>query len=197
MCYCLNPVCQHPQNPNHLTYCRSCGEHLLLKQRYRAECLLDLSTIGPTFLAVDLLPAHKPKCVIKQYLPPPGADRRKKALDLFYQEADRLAELGNHPKIPQLLDAVEQSGYQYLIQEPTISQTTKIVKTGAIIGLCGLIVIGAMMRWVSKFTTAPEAPPIIAVLNQPGSVMLDSNTQIIQSPLDTVRPKYRTKAVKR
>jgi serine/threonine protein kinase len=118
MCYCLNPVCQHPQNPNHLKSCQNCGASLLLRQRYQALRPIGQGGFGRTFLAVDLAQDLKPRCVIKQFFPQQqGTDNREKASELFRQEADRLAELGNHPHIPTLLDALEQADYQYLIQE--------------------------------------------------------------------------------
>jgi WD40 repeat protein len=46
-----------------------------------------------------------------QTLPP------EKLLDLFHQEAMRLAQLGQHPQIPQLLAHFEANKTQYLVQE--------------------------------------------------------------------------------
>lgn len=57
-----------------------------------------------------------PYCVIKQLLPRHGTDSQR-AIELFRQEAERLAELGQHPQIPQLLAHFEDETAQYLVQE--------------------------------------------------------------------------------
>lgn len=56
-------------------------------------------------------------CVIKQLFPRhPGTDPQK-AIELFRQEAARLALLGQHPQIPQLLAHFEFADAQYLVQQ--------------------------------------------------------------------------------
>ncbi len=128
MNFCLNPACSHPQNPDGLTHCISCGSQLLLKQRYRAIQPLGQGGFGRTYLAVDedrLLT----RCVIKQLLPQiEGSGSRAqasldKAMQLFNQEAMRLCELGEHPQIPALLAFFEQNQRLYLVQEYIDGQT--------------------------------------------------------------------------
>jgi serine/threonine protein kinase len=118
MSYCLNPQCQNPQNADFVERCQSCGTALHLQNQYQAVRQIGRGGFGRTFLAVNLLSTSKPRCVIKQFYPQQqGTDNLAKASDLFRQESQRLAELGNHPQIPTLLDYLEQDGYQYLIQE--------------------------------------------------------------------------------
>ena len=52
-CYCLNPNCQQPQNPNGTQFCLSCGLKLLLRDSYRAIQPLGQGGMGRTFLAVN------------------------------------------------------------------------------------------------------------------------------------------------
>jgi WD40 repeat protein len=118
MSYCLNPVCQKPQNPDTLECCRNCGAKLLLKDRYRPVKPIAQGGFGRTFLAIDEDKPSKPRCVVKQFFPAAqGVRQIKKAADLFDQEALRLEELGNHPQIPALLAHFNQDGQQYLVQE--------------------------------------------------------------------------------
>jgi len=124
MSYCLNPACPKPQNPTHAELCQACGSKLLLRDRYRAIKAIGQGGFGRTFLAVDEDKPSKPRCVIKQFLPPetqliPSASNRnsKKAGELFEQEAMRLDELGKHPQIPELLAYSIQDSRQYVVQE--------------------------------------------------------------------------------
>ncbi|MEG4233578.1 serine/threonine-protein kinase [Microcoleus sp. Pol11C3] len=124
MSYCLNPNCSKPQNPDAAKICRNCRSKLLLRDRYRAIKAIGQGGFGRTFLAVDEDKPSKPRCVIKQFLPPetqliPSASNRnsKKAAELFEQEAMRLDELGKHPQIPELLAYSIQDSRQYVVQE--------------------------------------------------------------------------------
>ncbi|MBD0310376.1 MAG: serine/threonine protein kinase, partial [Microcoleus sp. T1-bin1] len=124
MSYCLNPNCSKPQNPPAVKICRNCRSKLLLRDRYRAIKAIGQGGFGRTFLAVDEDKPSKPRCVIKQFLPPetqliPSASNRnsKKAAELFEQEAMRLDELGKHPQIPELLAYSIQDSRQYVVQE--------------------------------------------------------------------------------
>jgi WD40 repeat protein len=120
MSYCINPACQNPQNLSAAQACQSCGSQLLLKERYRILKLIAQGGFGRTFLAVDETQAAKPRCVVKQF-----CDRAQsnpaKAATLFRQEAARLAQLGSHPQIPNLLGYIEQPDVrphqQFVIQE--------------------------------------------------------------------------------
>ena len=124
MSYCLNPSCSKPQNPDAAKLCKNCRSKLLLRDRYRAIKPIGQGGFGRTFLAVDEDKPSKPRCVIKQFLPPeatliPSASNRnsKKAAELFEQEAMRLDELGKHPQIPELLAYCIQDSRQYVVQE--------------------------------------------------------------------------------
>jgi WD40 repeat protein len=118
MSYCLNPHCQRPQNPAGTKFCTSCGEKLLLGDRYRSIEAIARGGFGRTFLAVDEQKPSKPPCAIKQFLPQAGNQQyAQKAAMLFHQEAVRLDELGKHPQIPELLAYITQSSRQYLVQE--------------------------------------------------------------------------------
>jgi len=119
MSYCLNPICQKPQeNPIETIFCLSCGSKLLLRERYRAIKPIGQGGFGRTFLAVDEDKPSKPRCVIKQFFAESqGTYNAHKAAELFRQEAVRLDELGKHPQIPELLAHFGQDEQQYLIQE--------------------------------------------------------------------------------
>ncbi len=90
--------------------------------------------MGRTYLAVDE-DKLRSFCVIKQFSPQIHAvgDRREKSLkkstELFYQEAMRLHELGEHPQIPTLLAYFEHQEQLYLVQQlirgPTLWQELK------------------------------------------------------------------------
>ncbi|MBW4619479.1 MAG: serine/threonine protein kinase [Cyanosarcina radialis HA8281-LM2] len=118
MSYCLNPHCQKPQNLAGAKFCTSCGEKLLLGDRYRAIEAIARGGFGRTFFALDEQKPSKPPCAIKQFLPQAGNQQyAQKAAMLFHQEALRLDELGKHPQIPELLAYITQSSRQYLVQE--------------------------------------------------------------------------------
>jgi serine/threonine protein kinase len=117
MTYCLNPHCTAPQNLSD-DRCQSCGNHLILRDRYKALKPIGQGGFGRTFLAVDLAEILKPRCVIKQLYPQQKGDGiQSKAAELFRQEAQQLSTLGEHPSIPKFLNYFEEDGYQYLIQE--------------------------------------------------------------------------------
>jgi len=119
MICCLNPQCRHPQNPDNVKVCQSCGTALtpLLRGRYRATEPLGQGGFGKTYLAMDEDRLGM-RCVIKQFSPQiQGSKSMDKAISLFIQEALRLHELGEHPQIPTLLAYFEQDGYLYLVQQ--------------------------------------------------------------------------------
>lgn len=122
MSYCFNPTCQTPQNPSSAQVCQSCKAELLLKERYRVLKLIAQGGFGRTFLAVDETQSAKPRCVIKQFYDRPLTQTNPdKAATLFRQEAARLAQLGNHPQIPNLLAYIELPAQlphqQFVVQE--------------------------------------------------------------------------------
>lgn len=114
-----------------------------LNQRYRILKPIGQGGFGKTFLAVDEKYQQKTQdttsfqhqlCVIKQFFPQrQSSDCNKKAFELFLCESLRLAELGKHPQIPQLLDTFEQDGQQYLVQEWINGQTLEqeLLEAGA------------------------------------------------------------------
>jgi len=117
-CYCLNPDCQHPENPRDAVSCHSCGSELLLFSRYRAIYPLGQGGFGRTFRGVDESNPNHPDCAIKQFFPKHSSTtNQEKAAELFEQEAQRLKTLGHHSQIPQLLDYFSQDKRQYLVQE--------------------------------------------------------------------------------
>ncbi|MBD1832307.1 protein kinase [Cyanobacteria bacterium FACHB-472] len=117
-CYCLNSNCKQPENSGDAIICSSCGAKLLLQDRYRAIKPIGQGGFGRTFLANDESKSSKARCVIKQFFPQQqGTNNRKKAAELFREEATRLELLGKHQQIPQLLEYFEQDDHQYLVQE--------------------------------------------------------------------------------
>ncbi|NJK68468.1 MAG: protein kinase [Microcoleus sp. CSU_2_2] len=118
MSYCINSLCQNPQNLDRATVCKSCGSNLLLKGRYRVFRTLGQNLAGRTFLAVDEDQPSGPRCVIQQFLGPEiVADGQKQQFRKFHASACALDELGKHPQIPKLLASFELDGCQYLVQE--------------------------------------------------------------------------------
>lgn len=117
MSYCLNPECPAPENPDTTLYCTACERSLLLGDRYRALEPIGQGGFGKTYLAVDEAFPDKPRCVIKHVFPMEGGGATDEDIERFRQEVDRLAELGEHPQIPALLDYVEEEDGNYLIQE--------------------------------------------------------------------------------
>ncbi|MFN4280140.1 CHASE2 domain-containing protein [Thermosynechococcus sp.] len=94
--------------------------------RYRVLSQLGEGGFGRTFLAADLhLPDH-PICVVKQ-LVPSRKDERFLAIArrLFQREAETLAQLGRHERIPRLLAYFEEGGYFYLTQEYVDGESLK------------------------------------------------------------------------
>ncbi|BAU12477.1 serine/threonine protein kinase with WD40 repeats [Leptolyngbya sp. NIES-3755] len=119
MTYCINPDCPHPNNPDGLEFCQTCGTKLIekLRGRYRILQPLGQGGFGKTFLAVDE-DRLGTRCVIKQFSPQlKGTKALDKAIQLFEQEAVRLHELGEHPHIPALLAYFEQDQRLYLVQQ--------------------------------------------------------------------------------
>ncbi|MGG6294805.1 protein kinase domain-containing protein [Leptolyngbya sp. AN02str] len=124
MSHCFNPTCPQPVNEPTAQFCQSCGSSLVLGDRYRALQVLGQGGFGKTFLAVDITQNPPQTCVIKQFLPvQQGESVRRKASELFRQEAEQLKELGSHPQIPTLYAYLEVEDFQYLVQEFVRGQT--------------------------------------------------------------------------
>ena len=118
MSYCLNPDCPKPVNHPKSKLCKACGSTLLLHRRYHLVKGLGKGGFGATFLAADLSLPGKPLCVIKQLRPnTDNPNFLSMARELFEREAKTLGRVGNHPKIPRLLDYFEDRQQFYLIQE--------------------------------------------------------------------------------
>ncbi|MBD1215568.1 MAG: protein kinase [Dolichospermum circinale Clear-D4] len=115
---CLNPECNNPSVPEHTQFCSSCGVPLIkLRNRYRPIQSLGGGGFAKTYLAEDVDKLNE-KCVIKQFAPQiQGTAGRKKATELFLQEALQLLKLGKHSQIPTLLAYFEENSRLYLVQE--------------------------------------------------------------------------------
>ncbi|WP_055077047.1 protein kinase domain-containing protein [Pseudanabaena sp. 'Roaring Creek'] len=90
----------------------------LLDGRYRIASKLGEGGFGHTYLAHDTRIPNEPFCVVK-HLKPASSDREylKVANRLFTSEAQTLAQLGNHDRIPRLLAYFDQQGEFYLVEE--------------------------------------------------------------------------------
>jgi len=90
----------------------------LLDGRYRIASKLGEGGFGHTYLAHDTRIPNEPLCVVK-HLKPANSDREylKVANRLFTSEAQTLAQLGSHDRIPRLLAYFEQAGEFYLVEE--------------------------------------------------------------------------------
>jgi serine/threonine protein kinase len=125
MTQCLNPDCLQV-NQAQTKFCVSCGEKLVLRERYRPLKIIGQGGFGRTFQAVDEDKPSKPFCVIKQFFPQAqGTKNLEKAAKLFAQEAERLDGLGRHSQIPELLAYFTQDNRQYLVQEFIDGQNLK------------------------------------------------------------------------
>ncbi|MBD1912198.1 MULTISPECIES: serine/threonine-protein kinase [unclassified Leptolyngbya] len=110
MPYCLNPRCDKPINPEKTNFCQNCGQRLRLGDRYSAYQPLGQGRSSRTFLGMDTHQILDPRCVLKEF--PMGTDA-----DALRQQTARLAELSEHPQIPNVLAYFERDRWQYLVQE--------------------------------------------------------------------------------
>ncbi|MHC5597183.1 MAG: protein kinase domain-containing protein [Nostoc sp.] len=143
MCKGFSHTYQSPQPEENSGYGFSQLNSTLLNDRYRILKPIGQGGFGKTFLSLDqkypqnqqLSGSSTTKlCVIKQFWPQSQTTYyNQKASELFEQESLRLAELGQHSQIPQLLDTFEQDGKQYLVQEWVDGQTLQqeLAETGA------------------------------------------------------------------
>ncbi|MDF5733059.1 MAG: serine/threonine protein kinase [Rhizonema sp. PD38] len=120
MICCLNPDCLNPLNPKGRKMCQSCTTPLvqLLRDRFSVTGVLsDEGGFGRTYVAEDVDKLNE-RCVIKQLAPKFQGDwAQQKAMELFQKEAQRLQQLGEHPRIPTLHAYFEQDNYLYLVQQ--------------------------------------------------------------------------------
>lgn len=98
MSYCINPNCRHPENPENLNFCQSCGSKLSIDDRYRVIRPLGKGGFGKTYEVKDRDGTYK---VLKVLI-----NTQPLALELFHREANVLQRLG-HPGLPR----VEEDGY--------------------------------------------------------------------------------------
>ena len=94
MSYCINPWCQHPENPDHLERCQSCGTDLLINERYRV--LSSLSTSSDSDTQVYEIDSGGRRKVMKVL-----TVNKPTLVRLFRQETQVLRQL-NRPGIPQV-----------------------------------------------------------------------------------------------
>ncbi|MBR8835581.1 MAG: serine/threonine protein kinase [Stigonema ocellatum SAG 48.90 = DSM 106950] len=135
MCYYFKDMRESFQSPDDSSVPERSLSNTLLNDRYRILKPLGQGGFGKTFLAVDekcqvqtrnirSFGNQTPQlCVIKQFFPQRHTIDHQKASKLFHQESLHLAELGNHPQIPQLLNTFVEDGQQYLVQEWIDGQT--------------------------------------------------------------------------
>ncbi|MEL7504549.1 MAG: CHASE2 domain-containing protein [Cyanobacteria bacterium J06554_6] len=90
----------------------------VLNHRYKLIRVLGAGGFGQTFVAIDTQRAGDPECVVKQ-LRPASQDPQflKVARRLFDTEVFTLKRLGEHNRIPELLDSFEDADEFYLVQE--------------------------------------------------------------------------------
>ncbi|MGK7897483.1 MAG: serine/threonine protein kinase [Xenococcus sp. (in: cyanobacteria)] len=93
MSFCINPLCQKPDNPNTNLFCHSCGSELLIDGRYRVLALLGQGGFGLTYHVLDLDSRSKVLKVL--------TDNHPKYVELFQQEA-RVLEMMDHPGVPKI-----------------------------------------------------------------------------------------------
>ena len=99
MSYCFNPYCCQPNNQHQSDICSSCGQNLLLIERYKGVKLLGKSQLTLTIEVIDLAASKVNECehkVLKILL-----TDYPKAIALFQQEARILAQI-DHADIPKL-----------------------------------------------------------------------------------------------
>lgn len=108
---CINPHCPHPLNEADRDRCFACNAQLRLGDRFRPVKQLGQGGFGRTFLAWDEGTVPFQRCVIKQIMGPQTA-----VDDRTWQEAERLAHLGQHPQIPDLIAVLASPRDRCLVQ---------------------------------------------------------------------------------
>lgn len=89
----------------------------LLEGRYQVMQILSAGGFCQTYLAKDTSFADHPICVVKHLKPASNSNSLQTLRWLFTGEAQALKKLGNHDRIPQLLDHFEENQEFYLVQE--------------------------------------------------------------------------------
>jgi ABC-type branched-subunit amino acid transport system substrate-binding protein/serine/threonine protein kinase len=116
-------------------HCANCGMPLILEGRYVPLGLLQHDELSTTFLARDLHAPELRYCTIDQLQLDPSFNPSQVeiATKIFDREVKVLGKLGEHPKIPRLLDSLEiiapvapdrpLQKFLYLVQEYIDGQT--------------------------------------------------------------------------
>ncbi|MFE1746182.1 protein kinase [Coleofasciculus sp. H7-2] len=90
----------------------------LVKERYQIVQLLISGVFGQTYIAEDIHQTGNPKYVVKHFsLASLDPHSLKSARRRFLSETEILTKLGNHARIPHLLDSFEENQEFYLVQE--------------------------------------------------------------------------------
>ncbi len=139
--YCTRLHCEQPLNSfvdlddsklletTAQQHCANCGMPLILEGRYVPLELLQHDELSTTFLGKDLHAADFRYCTIEQLQIDPSfsPSQIETATKIFDREVKVLGKLGEHPKIPRLLDSLEiiapaapdlpSQKFLYLVQE--------------------------------------------------------------------------------
>ncbi len=122
--YCLTPQCRHPANPQGMNFCQSCGSRLRLGDRYAAFQPLGSGNSSRTFLGMDTTQLLDPRCIIKRYstsegevAPHPDLPGSPSDADRLRHDIAKLAELSDHPQLPDVLAYFERGAQQFLVQQ--------------------------------------------------------------------------------
>jgi eukaryotic-like serine/threonine-protein kinase len=90
----------------------------IIAGRYKITAPLDTGGMGETYIAIDTQFPNHPQCVVKRLL---SASKDPEYLAimqrLFLSEAETLARVGEHDRIPRLLAYPEENKEFYLVQE--------------------------------------------------------------------------------
>lgn len=119
--YCTRLYCEQPLNTSidlddsklletaTRRHCASCGMPLILEGRYVPLKLLQHDELSTTFIARDLHAPELRYCTIDQLQIDPNFNpsQVETATKIFDREVKVLSKLGEHPKIPRLLDSLE------------------------------------------------------------------------------------------
>jgi eukaryotic-like serine/threonine-protein kinase len=92
MSYCINPNCQHPENPDNNIFCAACGSELLIQGHYRV-----IKSLGKGGFAITYEITGQNKNQVLKVL----TNNTDKAVTLFQREAKILEQI-DHPGIPKV-----------------------------------------------------------------------------------------------
>ncbi len=148
--YCTRLHCEQPLNSfvdlddskfldtAHQKHCGCCGMPLVLEGRYLPLELLQRDELSTTFLGNDLHSPTLKRCKIEQIQLDPNfnGSQVEVATKIFDREIKILAKLGEHPKIPRLIDSLEivapvapdrpRQKFFYLVQEYIDGKTLEV-----------------------------------------------------------------------